>query len=220
MNAANRDYHHPLIIRLTHWVNFLALGIMVVSGLRIYNASPIWNFRVPEELTFGGWLAGARQWHFFAMWLFFINGFVWVVYNLATRHGRRTTIFGRADLGGVIPMMLYYLRLRKEHPAGGKYNALQKLAYTVVPLLALGAILSGLAIYWPVQFGVLTRLFGRYDEARVFHFIFMAGLVLFFAGHLLMVVIAGWRNFVSMITGWSGFPEPAPPSPPPPPPAE
>jgi thiosulfate reductase cytochrome b subunit len=149
------------------------------------------------------------MWHFFGMWLFAINGVVYVLYNILTRHGRRTTIFGKSDVSGVLPMILYYLRIRKEHPPQKKYNALQKLAYTIVPLLALAGILSGIAIYWPVQFSGITSLFGGYETARVWHFICMSALVLFFAGHLLMVAIAGWDNFLSMITGWRKVPRSA-----------
>ncbi len=202
MNKQSKEFQHPLIIRLTHWVNFIVLAIMVLSGLRIYNASPVFAFRIPVDLTLGGWLAGARQWHFFAMWLFVVNGFAYSVYNVLSRHGRKTTLFARSDIPGVLPMIAYYLRLRRDHPSQGKYNSLQKLAYTMVPLLALGAILTGMAIYLPVQWGMITRFFGGYDAARVWHFIFMAGLVGFFAGHLLMVAIAGWSNFFSIITGW------------------
>ena len=211
MNRPDREYQHPFIIRLTHWLNFIALGIMVLSGLRIYNASPIWEFlKIPPSLTLGGWLAGARQWHFFAMWLFAANGIVWVAYNIATRHGRQTTLFSKSDIPGILPMIQYYLRIRTGHPPAKKYNALQKAAYTSVSLLGLGALLTGIAIYWPVQWSGLTAFFGGYDTARVWHFIFMAALVLFFGGHLLMVVIAGWSNFVSMITGWKKTPVPSP----------
>ena len=175
---------------------------MITSGLRIYNASPLWDFDIPSFLTLGGWLAGARMWHFFGMWLFFLNGGLWVGYNLFSRHGWKTTIFRRADLSGIVPMIRYYLRIRKDHPPAGKYNALQKLAYSSIPLLALGIILSGISIYWPVQFSGVASFFGGYDVARYWHFIFMSAFVLFVLGHLLMVFIAGWGNFVSIITGW------------------
>jgi Ni/Fe-hydrogenase b-type cytochrome subunit len=200
--ATNQEYQHPFIVRLTHWVNFIALGIMVTSGLRIYNASPIFDFRIPDVLTLGDWLAGARQWHFFGMWLFVFNGIVWIFYNIFSKHGRRTTMFRASDVQGLLPMIQYYLRIRKEHPPYKKYNTLQKLAYTTIPLAALGAILSGIAIYWPVQFSWVTAMFGQYEAARVWHFIFTAVLVLFFFGHLFMVTNSGWDNFVSIITGW------------------
>jgi len=202
MAEPTREYQHPVVIRITHWVNFIALCIMVTSGLRIYNASPIWGFEIPPVLTLGGWLAGARMWHFFGMWLFVLNGCVWVLYNILSRHGRTTTIFRKSDLAGVLPMILYYLRVRKEHPRSKKYNALQKLAYTTIPLAALGSILTGMSLYWPVQFSRIAALFGGYDTARVFHFCFTCVLIFFFLGHLFMVVISGWSNFVSIITGW------------------
>jgi len=204
----NREYQHPFVIRLTHWVNVIALGIMVTSGLRIYNASPLFGFTIPDLFILGGWLAGARQWHFFGMWLFFLNGAVWVLYNIMTRHGRRTTIFTGSDVSGIVPMVQYYLGIRKQHPPGSKYNALQKLAYTLISVVALGSILSGMAIYWPVQFRAVASAFGNYDTARIWHFGFMVALILFFLGHLFMVVLAGWSNFLSMITGWKKSPVP------------
>ncbi len=193
---------HPLFIRLSHWLNFVALAIMVTSGLRIYNASPLWSFKIPDTLTLGGWLAGARQWHFFAMWILAVNGLSYVAYNILTKHGRRTTLFGKTDVTGVMPMILYYLRIRKVHPPQQKYNALQKLAYTTIPFAGIGSIMSGIAIYWPVQFSGITSLFGGYEYARMFHFFCTAVFVLFTSGHLFMVVISGWDNFLSMITGW------------------
>lgn len=202
----SREFQHPLFIRLSHWLNAIALTIMVASGLRIYNASPLFDFRIPDMLTLGGWLAGARQWHFFGMWVFFLNGVAYVLYNLLTRHGRSTTLVSRADFPGVVPMIQYYLRIRKNHPPAGKYNPLQKLTYTMVPLLAVGVILSGLSIYWPTQLRWLTAIAGGYDRARLWHFLFTCSLVGFTAGHLVMVVLAGWSNFVSMITGWKKLP--------------
>jgi thiosulfate reductase cytochrome b subunit len=135
-----------------------------------------------------------------------------VAYNILSRHGRRTTLFSTSDVPGMFPMILYYLRIRKDHPPVRKYNPLQKAAYTAVPLIAAGALASGISIYWPVQCSVVASFFGGYDAARIWHFIFMAALVLFFGGHILMVIIAGWSNFVSIITGWKN--PPASPSPP------
>ena len=202
MAAVNKEYQHPLVIRLTHWVNFISLAIMVMSGWKIYNASPLFGFEFPPIVTIGGWLAGARQWHFFAMWLFVINGTVWVAYNILSRHGRKTTLFLRGDVSGVLPMVQYYLRLRKEHPPATKYNSLQKLAYTTIPIAALGIILTGIGIYWPVQFAWLTAIFRGYEGARILHFFFMVAIVSFFLGHIMMVVFAGWNNFVSILTWW------------------
>ena len=121
---ATKVREHPFFIRLSHWVNFIALVIMVTSGFRIYNASPIWDFKIPEAFTLGGWLGGGRQWHFFAMWVLAINGVAYVAYNMLTKHGRRTTLFNTTDVPGILPMILYYLRIRKDHPPQQKYNAL------------------------------------------------------------------------------------------------
>ena len=197
-----KEFHHPLIIRLTHWINSVALLIMIASGLRIFQASPVFPLEIPDYLTLGGWLGGARQWHFAAMWIFFANGLIYFFYNIISKHGRKTTFFNRSDVGGVLPMVLYYVRIRKEHPPQKKYNALQKLTYTLVPLLALGSILSGIAIYWPVQCKFITALFGNYDSARGWHFFFTCAFVMFTLGHLFMVSISGWWNFWSMISGW------------------
>ncbi len=197
---------HPLIIRITHWLNFIALGMMVTSGLRIYNASPLFDYKFPHWITLGGWLGGARQWHFTAMWIFVINALIYFFYNIFSKHGRQTTLFRKKDVKGVLPMIKYYLRIEKKHPVSGKYNSLQKLAYTSIPFLGIGVILSGIAMYWPVQLQEITWLFGGYDLARWFHFGFMAALVLFFVGHIFMVAISGWWNFWSMISGWKKVP--------------
>lgn len=207
MADPKKEFHHPLIIRFTHWINFIALGIMVTSGLQIYNASPILNFEFPSFMTLGGWLAGARMWHFFAMWILFLNGILWVVYNIVTRHGRLTTIFRKEDIPGVLPMIKYYIRVRKDHPPVKKYNSLQKLAYSSVALLGIGSVMTGIAIYWPVQFSFVTAVFGGYDAARAWHFFFMLSIVFFFFGHIFMVIISGWSNFVSIITGWKRLSE-------------
>jgi thiosulfate reductase cytochrome b subunit len=175
---------------------------MVMSGLQIYNASPLFAFDIPEVFTLGGWLAGARMWHFLGMWLFAVNGIVWVAYNVISRHGRTTTIVRKSDLPGILPMVKYYLRIQKVHPPVGKYNPLQKLTYTVIPILGLCSILSGIGIYLPVQFSRFSAIFGGYDQARVWHFVFTMLFLGFLAGHLVMVALAGWSNFVSMITGW------------------
>jgi thiosulfate reductase cytochrome b subunit len=170
--------------------------------LRIFNASPLFDFKFPKWILLGGWLGGARLWHFAAMWIFLFNGVIAVIYNIISRHGRETTIFRKRDAGGVLPMIKYYLHLEKRHPPQGKYNSLQKLAYTSTPFLAIGVTLTGLVMYLPVQLAPLTWLFGGYDFARWLHFGFMAALVFFFLGHIFMVSISGWQNFWSMISGW------------------
>src|SRR5689334_23316415 len=80
---------HPPLVRIAHWVNALAILVMVTSGWQIYNASPLFGFSFPDELTLGGWLAGALQWHFAAMWLLALNGLIYVAYGVMSGHFRR-----------------------------------------------------------------------------------------------------------------------------------
>lgn len=178
---------HPLWLRLTHWINVLAVLVMVTSGWRIYNASPIFPFGFPDAITLGGWLAGALMWHFAAMWLLAANGVVYLVLNLATGRLQRRFLPLRPrevarDLGAA-------LRGRLAHDDPWHYNAVQKAAYVfaVVDLAVL--VLSGLVVWKSVQFPLLRELMGGYDDARVVHFVAMAAMVGFVAVHVAMAAI-------------------------------
>jgi thiosulfate reductase cytochrome b subunit len=189
---------HPLVVRITHWVNVLAILIMVTSGWRIYNASPLFPFRIPNELTLGGWLAGALQWHFAAMWLLVINGIVYVTHGVVSGHFRRKLlpITPRAIFHDVLEA----LRGKLAHEDLSVYNAAQRTAYLAIILCGLVLVLSGLAIWKPVQMQELTALFGGYEAARVVHFLAMAVLVLIVVVHVVMVILVP-RTFPTMITG-------------------
>ena len=189
---------HPLLVRITHWVNALAILVMVTSGWKIYNASPLFGFSFPDELTLGGWLAGALQWHFAAMWVLVLNGMLYLAYGVGSGHllRRMLPISPRALLGDVANA----LRGRLAHDDLSVYNAAQKLAYLGALLLAIGLVLSGLAIWKPVQFYALASLMGDYEGARLLHFFCMAGLVLFVLVHVAMVVLVP-KTFLTMITG-------------------
>ena len=189
---------HPLLVRITHWVNALAILVMVASGWKIYNASPLFGFSFPDELTLGGWLAGALQWHFAAMWVLVLNGMLYLAYGVGSGHllRRMLPISPRALLGDVANA----LRGRLAHDDLSVYNAAQKLAYLGALLLAIGLVLSGLAIWKPVQFYALASLMGDYEGARLLHFFCMAGLVLFVLVHVAMVVLVP-KTFLTMITG-------------------
>ena len=186
------------MVRITHWLNALAMLIMIASGWRIYNASPVFeSIYFPKGLTLGGWLGGALQWHFAAMWLLVANGVVYLAYGLATGHLRRSLLPLRPreigqDFGAA-------LRFRLKHKPGA-YNAVQRLLYVVVLLLGLVVVLSGLAIWKPVQAAPLTAFLGGYDNARVVHFLAMAGIVGFVAIHLALVVLVP-RTLPTMIIG-------------------
>jgi Ni/Fe-hydrogenase b-type cytochrome subunit len=204
---------HHWIVRLTHWVNVVALTIMVGSGLRIFNAYPrfarrgetfcCWPFEgdpIPGWLTFGGWLAGARNWHFAMMWVLAVNGLVYL--GFLYLHGEwRDLAPRRSDPRNAWEMAKFYLFLRKDHPRQGKHNALQKLVYFSLPWLGVLAVLTGLAIWKPVQLGPLTDLFGGYVWARYWHFMAMVALVLLAVGHVFMVFAVDPQSMRAMVTG-------------------
>ena len=189
---------HPLLVRITHWVNAVAILVMVMSGWKIYNASPLFDFVFPDEMTMGGWLAGALQWHFAAMWVLVLNGMIYLAYGLLSGHlwRRMLPISPRAMLQDVFNA----LRGRLAHDDLSAYNAAQKAAYLGAIALATGLVLSGLAIWKPVQFYTLASLIGDYEGARLLHFFCMAGLVLFVLVHVAMVILVP-KTFLTMITG-------------------
>jgi Ni/Fe-hydrogenase b-type cytochrome subunit len=204
---------HHWVVRLTHWINLVAVTIMVGSGLRIFNAYPAFAPKgatfccypferqpIPGWLTFGGWLAGARHWHFAMMWVLFLNGLVYL--GFIYLHGEwRDLTPRRGDLRDSWEMIKYYTRLRRDHPPQGKHNALQKTAYFAMPILGLLLVLTGIAIWKPVQFSVLTNLLGGYAWARYWHFLAMSALVALSVVHVFMVFVVDPRSLPSMITG-------------------
>ncbi|GAC1659469.1 MAG: cytochrome b/b6 domain-containing protein [Gemmatimonadaceae bacterium] len=202
------------VVRLTHWVNAIALPLMVASGLRIFNAHPAfarpgerfplnpWEGRpVPAVLTLGGWLAGARHWHFAVMWLLVANGLVYVAFLFL--HGEwRDLAPRRGDLGDAWQMLKFYLFVRPDHPRQGKHNALQKLSYLAMPLLTAVIVLSGLAIWKPVSLGFAAAIFVNYKWARFAHFAAMVLLVLLALGHIFMVFAVDPYAMRAIIAGW------------------
>ncbi|MBV8094325.1 MAG: cytochrome b/b6 domain-containing protein [Acetobacteraceae bacterium] len=189
----------PLIVRITHWVNAFAMTCMILSGWRIYNASPLFPFTFPPWATLGGWLAGALAWHFAAMWLLVANGLLYLAYGLFSGYLRRTLLPLTRDQ--LWQDFRAALTLRLKHRVG-VYNTVQRLLYIVVLLLGPTAVLSGLAIWKPVQFSPLTTLLGGYDTARLVHFVAMAGITGFIVIHLTLVILVP-RTLLSMITGGS-----------------
>lgn len=199
MEAARWDLVHPLVVRITHWINALAVLVMVASGWTIYNASPLFDsFSFPQALTLGGWLAGALQWHFAAMWLLAINGVVYVLYGIVSGHFRRKLlpISPRAMLHDVQQA----LRGRLAHDDLSVYNAAQRAAYLALILALIVLVVSGLAIWKPVQLQELTAVLGGYEGARLVHFIAMSLVVLIAIVHVVMVALVP-RTFPTMITG-------------------
>jgi Ni/Fe-hydrogenase b-type cytochrome subunit len=212
-SPARAGVRHHWIVRVTHWVNVVAFTIMVGSGLRIFNAYPAFARKgetfccypfegqpIPAYLTFGGWLGGARHWHFAMMWLLVATGLVYL--GFIYLHGEwRDLVPRRGDARDVWQMMRYYLFLRRDHPRQGKHNALQKLTYFSMPLLAALIVVSGIAIWKPVSLGWLTAIFGGYAWARFVHFSAMVGLVALSVIHVFMVLSVDPWSLRSMITG-------------------
>jgi thiosulfate reductase cytochrome b subunit len=189
---------HPLVVRITHWVNVVAVLLMLTSGWQIYNASPLFNFSFPPALTLGGWLAGALQWHFAAMWLLVLNGLVYVVYGMVSGHFRRK-LLPLSPLA-VLRDVREAFRGRLAHDDLSKYNAAQRAAYLALIAALTVLVASGLAIWKPVQLYWLASLMGDYEGARLVHFFAMAAVVLIVAVHVLMVILVP-RTFPTMFTG-------------------
>jgi thiosulfate reductase cytochrome b subunit len=189
---------HPLWLRLTHWLNALAVLIMVTSGWRIYNASPLFPFRFADDITLGGWLAGAIQWHFAAMWLLVANGLAYVLMSLAC--GRLWSKLAPPSPQAVYGDLKAAFHGRLSHADPRRYNAVQRAAYLFVWLDTLLLVLSGLVLWKSVQFPLLRELLGGYEAARGEHFFAMAGLVAFAAVHLVMVALVP-RTLLTMIRG-------------------
>jgi thiosulfate reductase cytochrome b subunit len=205
---------HPLAVRWFHWINFPLLAIMIWSGLLIYWANDIYRigwgdrtilkffpdsfyqaFKVPFHLADG------MAFHFVFMWLFAINGILYVLYTIFSGEWKYL-VPDRRSLKEAWEVVLHDLHLRKYLPPQTRYNSAQKIAYTLVVIMGFGSIVTGLAIYKPVQFGWITWIIGGYEAARMEHFILAFGYVLFFIVHVFQVIKTGWENFSSMVTGF------------------
>jgi thiosulfate reductase cytochrome b subunit len=205
---------HPRAIRWFHWINFPAIAIMIWSGLLIYWANDIYAVKIGgkelikffpdtfyKALHIPFHLAQGMAYHFVFMWLFLINGIAYVLYTFISGEWKyllpNKNSFKQAWL-----VLLHDLHIRKQAPPFIKYNDAQRVAYSAIIVMGFGSILTGLAIYKPIQFGWLVWLLGGYEAARLEHFILTIGYCLFFVVHILQVIKAGWKNFQSMITGF------------------
>jgi thiosulfate reductase cytochrome b subunit len=189
---------HPLWVRLTHWINALAVLMMIGSGWQIYDASPLFRFTFPSEIALGNWLAGALLWHFAAMWLLVLNGLVYVTLGLATGRFRRKLLPIRP--GEVVADARAALTGHLSHEDLSVYNAVQKLLYLGVILCGIVIVLSGLSIWKPVQLQELTSLFGGYDTARYVHFFAMAAIATFIVIHVIMAFVVP-KSLRAMVIG-------------------
>jgi Ni/Fe-hydrogenase b-type cytochrome subunit len=200
---------HPTIVRLCHWAQAIALAVLIPSGFQIFDAFPSFGAKIPERdlfeppgfITLGGWLGGALQWHFTFAWLLIVSLIVYVVYQAISGNWRQV-LFVRRDIPGVWPMARHYFLFGPKPEVREVYNPLQKQAYTTAIGLIGVSVITGLALYKPVQLSWLVWLMGGFGLVRVWHFLAMCGLLAFIPGHLIMVLLHGWSNFASMWTGW------------------
>lgn len=205
---------HPLLMRWTHWVNFPILTIMIWSGLLIYWANDTYTFTVfgvtfirffPQDfydaLHIPRRLAEGMAFHFLFMWFFALNGFLYVSYTIISGQWREL-VPNRHSFKEAWLVVLHDLHIRKMAPPQNKYNAAQRIAYTAIIVMGFGSLITGLAIYKPVQFNYLAWICGGYHLARIWHFVLTIGYVLFFLVHVVQVVLAGWNNFRSVISGF------------------
>jgi thiosulfate reductase cytochrome b subunit len=190
---------HPLWVRVTHWINALAILMMIGSGWQIYDASPLFRFlEFPMQVTLGGWLAGGLLWHFAAMWLLVINGIVYVTLGIVTGRFRRKLFPIRRR--EVVNDFLAALHGKLSHDDLAVYNAVQRLLYVGVLLAGVVIVLSGLSIWKPVQVKWLTAFFGGYNTARYVHFFAMASIVSFLTVHVALALIVP-KSLRAMIAG-------------------
>jgi thiosulfate reductase cytochrome b subunit len=190
---------HPLWLRITHWLNAIAALVMMFSGWRIYDASPVFRqIVIPPSITLGGWLGGALQWHFAAMWLLVFNGIVYVALNIAS--GRFFSEFFPVSPRAVLRDFIAALTGKLSHADLREYNAVQKLAYLAIIVDLVVLVISGLAIWKSVQFPLLRELMGGYDNARIVHFCAMAFMAAFVVVHVAMVALVP-RSLLTMLRG-------------------
>ena len=211
-------HKHPLAIRWFHWINFPVLACMIWSGMLIYWANDVYKISVGKTVLFKFFpedfytalnvpfnLAQGMNWHFAFMWLFAINGLLYVLFTIFSGQWRlllpNAKSFKEAWL-----VLLHDLHIRKTSPPVIKYNAAQRIAYSSIIFMGIGSLISGIAIYKPVQFSFFTWLCGGYETARAIHFILTIGYVLFFLVHIAQVIKTGWNNFQAMVTGFEIIP--------------
>jgi thiosulfate reductase cytochrome b subunit len=205
---------HPRVIRWNHWINFPILFLMIWSGLLIYWSNDVYRVGLGEHTIFKFFpdkfyktfniefrLAEGMAWHFFLMWFFAINGIIYVLYSAISGEWRYL-VPNKNSFKEAFQVVLHDLHLSKYHPPARKYNGAQQFAYTAIIIMGGLSLLSGLAIYKPIQFAWLTAVLGGYEWARWIHFWLTIGYLLFFLVHIAQVIKTGWNNFRGMVTGF------------------
>lgn len=193
-----RKVIQPAWVRIVHWINALAMVLMIMSGWQVYNASPLFGFSFPPSVTLGGWLGGGLMWHFAAMWLLMVNGLVYLVLGLVTGRFRKKLL--PISAGGVAHDAKAALTGRLSHADLTVYNQVQKLLYAGIIVVGIVIVLSGLSMWKPVQLQWLTALFGGYDAARYVHFVCMASIVGFLVVHVALALLVP-KSLRAMVVG-------------------
>ncbi|HVI89796.1 MAG TPA: cytochrome b/b6 domain-containing protein [Dongiaceae bacterium] len=190
---------HPLPLRIMHWINAISMILMVMSGWKIYNDEVIFGFlHFPDEITLGIWAQHALQWHFFIMWILMLNGLCYLAYGIFTGRFRRMLLPIRVR--EIIQEMVAALSFRLKHTDLTHYNAVQKLLYVGVILIIILQVVTGIAIWKPVQFSGIISLFGDFQGARLAHFLGMAAIVLFILVHVTLALLVP-KTILAMLTG-------------------
>ena len=188
----------PAWVRVVHWINVVAMILMIMSGWQVYNASPLFGFRFSHAITLGGWLGGALLWHFAAMWLLMVNGLVYLTLGFATGRFRKRLL--PITPAGVLTDARAALTGKLSHDDLTRYNYVQKLLYAGIIVVGVFIVLSGLSMWKPVQLHWLVALFGGYDVARYVHFFCMAAIVAFMVVHVALALLVP-KSLRAMIIG-------------------
>ncbi|HKM87247.1 MAG TPA: cytochrome b/b6 domain-containing protein [Xanthobacteraceae bacterium] len=198
-NARQEHRLHPLPVRVMHWTNAVAIFIMIGSGWKIYNDDVIFGWlHFPDAVVIGKWAQYGLQWHFFGMWIFVINGLVYLGYGLAT--GRFRQKLFPLSLREILATVGDALRFRLAHDDLRHYNAVQKILYLGIMAVGVLIVISGLALWKPVQFSELAALFGNFQTIRLVHFLCMSAIVLFLLVHVALALLVP-KSLVAMLTG-------------------
>src|SRR6202161_3854188 len=196
--AATAKVIQPAWVRIVHWINAVAMILMIMSGWQIYNASPLFDFSFPASITLGGWLGGALLWHFAAMCLLWVNGLFYLTFGLITGRFRKKLL--PITPSGVIADTKAALTFKLSHDDLSKYNNVQKLLYSGIITVGIVIVLRGLLMWKPVHLQYLTALFGGYDTARYVHFTCMALICAFLLVHVALALLVP-KSLRAMIIG-------------------
>jgi len=195
----HRHRLHPLPLRIMHWINAVAILIMIGSGWKIYNDDVIFGFlHFPDAVVIGKWAQYGLQWHFFGMWIFVLNGIAYLTYGIATGRFRRKLF--PISLAEILKTVGEALRFRLSHDDLTHYNAVQKILYLGVMLVGVMIVISGLALWKPVQFSELATLFGSFQTIRLVHFLCMSAIVAFLVVHVMLALLVP-QSLAAMVTG-------------------